>query len=458
MPRPRLHPGDVLLPAAFLGLVLIACLMPAHNDTWWHLAYGREMVTRGGFAQTDWFSHTAWGQPFPNHQWLGELVLYAMAAIGGLPLATAFCAALIVGAWSLVWRMTRGPLAERLLVMAAAVMASTLIWSVRPQVFSVALLPLTAFLLARDRLLLVPLLVLVWANLHGGVLLGLILIAGGVVSAAVWNRTRLAPRALCLAGSVAVTAITPLGLRYWPEILASLRRSQVNRIHEWQQTPWPPEQLFFWGLAAALCWLVWRGWRRLSEPDALFVVWALALLPAAVRTLRNVAPFAMIAAPALTRLPARPEGSPPAVARPIARGVIAIGAICVVLIVAAAWSRPVARLGWEPLPEGVPAAIAACPDPLYNRYADGGPIIWFVPGKRVFLDSRQDQYPHALVARADLAEATGDYRELFAEHDIRCAALPASSRVAQALRRDGWHMSFNDSQWTVLIRPDQAAR
>ena len=529
MERPRFRPDEAIVPAAFAGLVLVACLSPVHNDTWWHLAYGREMAQRGGFGQVDWFSHTAWGQPFANHQWLGQRLLHALLTIGGLPLVTGFCAALIAGAWGLLWRMTRGPLADRLLILAAAVMSSTLIWSVRPQVFTVAFLPLTAWLLARDRLVFVPALVLLWANLHGGVLLGIVLTGCALASAVLWNRKRIAGRALCLAASAGATLITPLGWRYWPEIVASLRRSQTNRIHEWQQTPLPPEHLFFWGLGAALVWLAWRSRRRLSEPDALYVLWALALLPSAIRTLRNIAPFAMMAAPALTRLlhvpaghgdteateharrtissvplhedqalhapaaghrdteatesarrtvssvrlhddaPATPAGHrgaevtehaqrviPP---RTLVRaGVGIVAGLAVAAGVALAWSAPIARLGWAPVSAAAAAAIAACPDPLYNRYADGGPIIWFVPGKRVFLDSRQDQYPSRLIADADRAEATGEYATLFAEHGIACAALPPSSAVAQALRQDGWRVRFADDRWAVLERPGTAAR
>lgn len=449
----------IVLTSAFLVLVLVACLSPVHNDTWWHLAYGREMAERGGFAQHDWFSHTAWGQVFPNHHWLGQRVLYSAVRLGGVPLATAFCAAFIVGAWLLIWKLTRGPLVERLLIVVAAAAGSTLIWSVRTQVFTIFLLPAVAWQIVRDRLLWVPALILLWANLHGGVLLGLILLGGSCLSAAFWNRNRLRARVLCFILSAAATLVTPLGLTYWPAIFASLRRSQINRIQEWQDTPLPPEQLLFWGTAGVLVWLAFKARRRLSEPDSLLVLWAIMLLPSGIRTLRNVAPFMLMAAPAITRLLSSPI--PQAAVQPRDRRALVfggLGAIVVGAAVAMLWSKPVAMLGWKPISPAARQAIAACPDPLYNRYADGGPIIWFVPGKRVFLDSRQDQYPTALVQRADLVEASGDYRELFGEFSIACAVLPPSSRVAQALIRDGWHESFRDERWTVLVRPDRAAR
>src|SRR5690606_19579546 len=229
--------AQAALTSAFLLLVAVACLSPVHNDTWWHLAYGREMAERGGFAQHDWFSHTAWGEPFPNHHWLGQRLLYGAFTMGGLPLTTALCASLIVGAWLLIWKLTRGAVLERLLVATAAAAGSTLIWSVRTQVFTIFLLPLTAWLILRNRLLWVPLVTLLWANLHGGVLLGLILLGGACVSALIWTRHQLRSRLLCLFAAGASTLVTPLGLTYWPAIFASLRRSQINRIHEWQHTP-----------------------------------------------------------------------------------------------------------------------------------------------------------------------------------------------------------------------------
>ena len=47
------------------------------------------------------------------------------------------------------------------------------------------------------------------------------------------------------------TLITPLGLHYWPEIVASIERSRANAITEWRPPDWPPGHLAFWAAAVA---------------------------------------------------------------------------------------------------------------------------------------------------------------------------------------------------------------
>lgn len=446
---------EALAGVALAALATLACLSPVHNDTWWHLAYGRHMAEAGGFAQTDPFSFTAAGQPFPNHQWLSERVFYAVHSIGGLPLLTALCASLLTSGWLLVWRLTRGTLADRLLVTAGAVAASTLVWSIRPQVFTVALLPLVVTLLARDRVRWVPAVVLLWSNLHGGVLLGLLAIGVWAAVAAVCDRRALPPRLGCLAASAAATCVTPMGLQYWPEIARSLQRSQVNRLQEWQAPAWPPQHPFFWMAAVALVVLVATRWRRLDSAASRGLAGtALLLLLPAIRTQRNVAPFMMLAAPALTHLLATRRPSAADARRTAANGVVLAGAVaCAALLVSDAWRMPWPRLQWTPIPAAAAAAIGACPGPLYNAYGDGGPIIWFVPGQRVFLDSRQDQFPPGLVQEATAIENGADSGALFARYGIRCAALPASSPTMAARLAEGWRVTYRDRSWVVAVRP-----
>ena len=454
---PRLTFSQALVCLAGVSLAAVACLSPVHNDTWWHLAYGREMAAVGGFAQVDRFSHTGYGRPFPNHQWMGERIFYALHVVGGLPLLTAFCATLLTGGWVLCWRLSRGALPDRLLVMAAAVAASTMVWSIRPQAFTLALLPLTLTLLGGHRFGWVPPVILLWSNLHGGVLLGMIAVVVWTCCAFALRHSRRWALAATFALSAGATFVTPLGVRYWPEIVASLRRSQVNRLQEWQAPAGPPEHIFFWVTAGALVGLGTLRWRRLTAlSDRALAVTALVLLVPASRSLRNIAPFMMAAGPALSLLLTRSSrtAGPPTRSHPLAAGLVVAGVVGSAVLITSAWSTAWRRLEWHPMTSQAAAAIRDCPEPIYNTYAGGGPIIWMVPGKRVFVDSRQDHYPPGVIALATELENGADPVPVFRQFGLRCAVLPPASPVAGALSRTGWSVSYRDSQWTVLVAPE----
>jgi len=59
----------LLTTAVFSALALLACAMPVHNDTWWHLRGGLETLN-GRSPFVDHFSWTVAGGFFWNHSWL----------------------------------------------------------------------------------------------------------------------------------------------------------------------------------------------------------------------------------------------------------------------------------------------------------------------------------------------------------------------------------------------------
>ena len=113
---------------------------------------------------------------------------------------------------------------------------------------------------------------------------------------------------------------------------------------------------------------------------------------------------------------------------------------------------------WHPMAPAIRDALAACRPPLVNTYSGGGPIIWFVPGQPVFVDSRQDPYPTDLVQAAMTLEEQGDAARFLALYPANCAALPPSSPAVSALARLGWRRRAADNQWVVLERSSSAAK
>ena len=77
-----LHSTNALLRGTTAGLLLCAVLLVAFPffdfDIYWHLANGREMVTQGRIINEEIFSYTKAGTPFSNHEWLAQILLYAV--------------------------------------------------------------------------------------------------------------------------------------------------------------------------------------------------------------------------------------------------------------------------------------------------------------------------------------------------------------------------------------------
>lgn len=446
----------------FLAIVLACGLTPMQTDTWWQLRAGRDMWHSGRVLLTDVYSHTAYGAFWLNHEWFAEIAYYAAYRVGGFPLVTLFAAALIASGWAITWRLTRGPVRTAFLLCAFALVPAATWWEPRPHAFSLLFVPATAALIANGRLLWLPVIFLVWANAHGGVLLGLAL-AGIGLSAQVLREPRLWRRAITtLAACAAATTATPLGLGFWIEIPKSLARIRMYPLDEWQPPQLTdPAMITYWLLAAAfVAGMVRHRDRllRLSAAEAPVVAYALALLPLSLLAIRNVGPFLMLAVPVLTALIEDERGAPasaPATERGVANLlVIASATVLVTATLTWAYVQRIPKLRWQPVPEQALAALETCPDNLYNRYDEGGSLIWFAPARRVFMDGRQDPFPPHLVLehiRVETGEA--GHEAVFARHGIRCAYLPVISPTARRLESSGWTTLYRDGDWVVLRIP-----
>ena len=186
------HSSFILHHSSLLFLVLWVCLLLAGRSamlrdpgSFWHVAAGQRMLAAGQVLRDDPFSFTRGGQPWVADQWLAECgmaAVHAVAGWDGLLLLTAALLAAIY-AWiaarllqsGLHWLPTG-------LLLALILLVGSPQFHVRPLVLtrSGCLAVTFAWLVdveagrkpPRQLWWLVPLVVL-WANLHGGVLAGI---------------------------------------------------------------------------------------------------------------------------------------------------------------------------------------------------------------------------------------------------------------------------------------------
>jgi hypothetical protein len=163
------------------------------SDLWWHLAAGRWIWEQKSLPLTDPWSFTRGGQPWLHHEWLSDVVYYAWVRLLGIPALVFWKWAVMVAAYGLLMRalhrLTRDPLASYLAAVAALAIGSPFL-DIRPHLYSLlgfaVVLNLTLGRAAPSRWL--PLVFLVWVNLHGGFLFGLIALGLVLLSSAAVER------------------------------------------------------------------------------------------------------------------------------------------------------------------------------------------------------------------------------------------------------------------------------
>ncbi|MCS7259353.1 MAG: hypothetical protein NZ765_01020 [Anaerolineae bacterium] len=496
LPLPR-----VLSILIFVAIFTMAVRMPADTDTWWHLASGRYIVEHGTIPTTDPFSHTRQGAPWIDHGWLAQLFWYALYHLGSWPLLALGIAALVTLAWWLVWRQCAGNVYVRASVVIWSAITSSVIWAARPQLLSFLLAALVSYLLQRykcsnGRLLpWMPLVVLVWANVHGGYAIAFILM-GCYLVGELLNRltmhnedTVLSPRQLRhLAGvmllSFGVVVLNPYTWQMWLYPFRTIGIGVLREfIQEWQSPDFHQvwQQPFLVLLVGALLALGRAGRRADFSDLTLLGVWVVAALLAG----RNMALCALLSAPIVTRyahlalerqlaewraLPHR-QRLLDALVRPVTAGrlqTVLHGAFLVLVVLAAVLKIYLAlqptvlqKAMRESLPvDAVSALLERRPTgALFNSYNWGGYLIFTLwPDYLVFVDGRTDLYDDTLLRQyLAISSASEDWHEQLMRYNIRVVLVETESILARLLRREpGWHEVFRDQVATLLIHETAA--
>jgi hypothetical protein len=170
--------------------------------TGWHIRTGQLILSTHAIPRTDPFSSTMAGQPWFAWEWLYDALVGWLDRAAGLNAVVLFTAVIIAAVFSWTFRLlvARGTnlLLALVLVMLAA-SASMIHFFTRPHVVSWLLTVAWFWILDSSErhpsrrssraLWLLPMLMLVWVNLHGGFLIGLVLLAIYWMSAA-WSALR----------------------------------------------------------------------------------------------------------------------------------------------------------------------------------------------------------------------------------------------------------------------------
>jgi hypothetical protein len=451
-------------------------------DLAYHLRAGGMVLDTGRIPTTDTFTFTAAGAPWLNQQWGAQVVLAAVHRLAGWPglaLLRAILVGLTFGFLFGACRLRGADVRRAAWLTIAAFVVSAVALALRPQLLGMTLMALTLLLVAGRRshprfLWVVPVVVLVWANVHGSFFLGP-LVLGLAWLEDVHDRAPSRHRTLAIAVISAVSAlVNPFTVGVWAYALGLSTNALVtSRITEWQPTTLRtiPGILFF-GSAAIVIVLLARRRQAVAWPTWLWVGLFAAIGTYAIRGVAWWPLGAAVAVAAVFAVPAARatgdtdgEAEPPKVRRERASllNLVVVGLIAVVCVGLFPGWRPTDPAIGAPAglvgdaPPGITAALRDLVRPgdrILNPQPWGS---WFelaLPDSLEAIDSRIEVFPAHVWTDYDVIR---DGRPRWQEALVRwnptiVVAGHRETDFVARLQSIGWRVVHTDDDGFVLVR------
>ncbi|OQA92038.1 MAG: hypothetical protein BWY26_00545 [Elusimicrobia bacterium ADurb.Bin231] len=279
--------------------VFAAALFSAVNiadpDLFGHLTFGKIALANCRLPSRDIFSYTASGLSWINHEWLAEVVFWAVYSVFSeiglilfkVCLGTIYCAFLLK-------IIKTSNLTVTVFVFLFILFISVSFWMFRPQIFTFVFFAALVWLLKEEKLIHIPVIFILWPNFHGGFVAGIALLLLYVMFSKNVRKT-----ALILILSVFATLINPYGIKLHFAILRAFFNPYTRLIIE----DWQPFLLFYANPIISITvfliifYLVWKKFKLSFDWTVSFVFMILT-----VTSVRHLPLFAIAAAAPLARI------------------------------------------------------------------------------------------------------------------------------------------------------------
>jgi hypothetical protein len=500
----RLAPSGPEWVALLLGIAMPLAYgrvwLSLDGDPGRHVRVG-ETILRSGLFYSDPFSFTKAGAPFIPYEWLSEVLFALSVRLAGLP-GMLILTGVVLGLTYAV--VTRTMLRRRISPILTALVLLFLLalglthWHARPHIYTLlgAAILMTLIDRAADRRAplsggelwasvwpIIPLFAL-WANLHGGFLYGLFLLAAVIVGDRLemlaattpadierWRGT-LIRHATMLGFAVAAALLNPSGVKLYAHTLGYLGDTyMVDHTEEYTSPNF--HILHFAAIAIVLVvWVLATLRRRPRYPTVTIVALNLGF---ALLAVRNLPLFGIIVLPLVAAEGQRSlEGHVPEWAAHWVAGhrrhSIRLGLAWPALAMAAMFWLARTKTVSAPdtgdfetfahtlLPTTFNPSIfpvravrdaraAQLPGRMLSEFAWGGYILYAWPEQRVFIDGQTDFYGDSIMREhGEILELQPGWRAKLAAWKIQLALLGTRTALADALaHEDGWRPLYCDT-------------
>ena len=490
--------GGLLVIAAYAFPTFLrgGSLFAADGDPGRHIRVGTYILETRSIPSVDVFSHTMLGEPFIPFEWLSEVIFagfHMLAGLAGVAVLTAILFASTVGLVYLTMVRAGVPTLLAFILAFTSMVLQAVHLHPRPHMFTTLLVAAFAFLLLearRDRrtrrLLVLPPLMAIWANLHGGFLVGFILLLMFAADAwlAWWSAreertTRYAVWITGIAGLCLVASLlTPAGIELWAHTIGYLGEDWLVDFTQEYTSPDFHDPLLKFFLAILMLGTVVLATLR-SRVDLLGLATWILFAAFALHSGRNIPLFGVLALPWLAAWTvdlAEQDPRPGSVltrctewARRLSRTesmlpgwpAVAMGAVVLTVAALQPDRRQVYRFSSEVFPVAAVEALLESdfdpPGPVYNEFGWGGYLLYRAwPTITVFIDGQTDFYGEELTREYVRIRALGpDWDALLGKYGVRWAIIPPDASLNQGLAMSAdWSSIFSDSTAVVWIRAD----
>lgn len=492
--------------AAIAGFFVAAVLPRAtwpliDGDVWWHIRAGEEVLRTGRVPNVDTWSIVGAGRPWVSQDWLANVILAAGNSLGpwGQTALSLLFGGITVLAFWILWRAIalRVPgigWVSRVIWLSIGLALGGPVMGVRVQVLDLLMAAVVIWICwrylvdpRRRWLIGLPLVAVVWANLHAGwvllfLIVGAVLVGEGVdrllrrqpggAPSLSWGQQR--DLGLATLAAVAALAINPNGVALYGYPFYTLGITALSRyVMEW--FPASLGDLFGQMLAAFIVIgvvpaLVF-GRRGLRTADALILVGLCLMAWRAIRFLLIVGPIggaivAVLLAPVISQTSfgrrmapiLRRLSGPPLRARGwlhagLAALLVALGlGISLLRVSPPAQTAEIARV--------LPAQAVEWLDTheqgtrLFNRYEWGGYLGEHRPAQQVFMDGRADVYGDALLQMyVSIISVEGDPQVILDRYRIDHAVFPPDTDLAAWFDASPqWERVYADATAAIWVR------
>lgn len=406
----------ITLSLVSFSIFFAKCLFSLDPDLGWHLRLGSEIL-KSGVQFKDTLSYTMAGFPFVDHEWLSNIVIYLIYHASPILLAL-FFAIFPVAALLIVM-----PKKINLFTIGIFLISSSLLLSFsgeRIQVFSWVLVALLLSLLLNENLwrkfkIFVPIVVLIWANLHGGFAISVYLLGIFVFLRLLSKKLEFSDVALFLA-SILATFINPYGIRLWGEIFSQIGDSSLR----FEIIEWLPGVFFFdfslLLLLATTLVLIFRYRKRLSIVEIGIYFSLLVLVVSSIRHLPFFLIATVIIAPKVLGLLYDEVCKNPEQRKRLAKigTIFALYALAVFASKAyeIGFSTKTSEKNFYPMGAVNYLNNQKIKGEIFARYDWGGYLDWKLPQKKVFIDGRMPSWRWQDAPSVNSRFAYRDYIEI----------------------------------------------